>query len=199
MNSRGALFGTRVLNWIITDSYLLIAPPKQHYSFPRNMPPLFITKLASWLKNASEDDQKKVDKKIMVHSCKFHIVIQSVLVVLVTYFLNTFFCFFFVFSGQPLGGDELLPILLLEMILKYCAGSCPHFPIKKILLLLWKTILVSCCVWTFVACEQVSGHVARNPESCSPMTLSALRHKSGETRVLQCQWGPVGKRLYDVA
>ena len=50
------------------------------------MPPLFITKLASWLKNASEDDQEKVDKKIMVHSCKFHIVIQSVLVVLVTYF-----------------------------------------------------------------------------------------------------------------
>ena len=93
-NSRGALFGTRVLNWIITDSYLLIAPPKQHYSFPRNIPPLFITKLASWLKNASEDDQEKVDKKIMVHSCKFHIVIQSVLVVLVTYFLNTFFFFF---------------------------------------------------------------------------------------------------------
>ena len=85
----------------------------------------------------------------MVHACKFHIVIQSLSVVLVTYFLNTlvfFFFFFFFFSGQPLGGDELLPILLLEMILKYCAGSCPHFPIKKILLLLWKTILVSCCV-----------------------------------------------------
>lgn len=84
----------------------------------------------------------------MVHSCKFHIVVQSVSVVLVTYFLNTlvFVFVFFFFSGQPLGGDELLPILLLEMILKYCAGSCPHFPIKKILLLLWKTILVSCCV-----------------------------------------------------
>ncbi|CAH3112858.1 unnamed protein product [Pocillopora meandrina] len=50
---------------------------------------------------------------------------------------------FFNELSQPLGGDELLPILLLEMILKYCAGSCPHFPIKKILLLLWKTILIS--------------------------------------------------------
>ena len=45
-------------------------------------------------------------------------------------------------SAQPMGGDELLPILLLEMVLKFCAGNCPHFPIKKILLLLWKTILV---------------------------------------------------------
>ena len=27
------------------------------------MPPLFITKLASWLKNAFEDDQEKEDKK----------------------------------------------------------------------------------------------------------------------------------------
>ena len=44
--------------------------------------------------------------------------------------------------AQPMGGDELLPILLLEMVLKFCAGNCPHFPIKKILLLLWKTILV---------------------------------------------------------
>ena len=52
--------------------------------------------------------------------------------------------FYFLYSsGQPLGGDELLPIVLLEMVLKFCAGTCPHFPIKKILLLLWKTVLVS--------------------------------------------------------
>ncbi|KAL9959390.1 hypothetical protein ACROYT_G032712 [Oculina patagonica] len=50
---------------------------------------------------------------------------------------------FFMELSQPLGGDELLPIILLEMILKYCAGSCPHFPIKKILLLLWKTVLTT--------------------------------------------------------
>ncbi|KAJ7377890.1 Striatin-interacting protein 2 [Desmophyllum pertusum] len=50
---------------------------------------------------------------------------------------------FFMELSQPVDGDELLPVLLLEMILKYCAGSCPHFPIKKILLLLWKTVLIS--------------------------------------------------------
>lgn len=49
---------------------------------------------------------------------------------------------FFNELSQPCGNDELLPIVLLEMVLKFCAGSCPHFPIKKILLLLWKTILV---------------------------------------------------------
>jgi len=50
---------------------------------------------------------------------------------------------FFTELSHPSGGDELLPIVLLEMVLKFCGGSCPHFPIKKILLLLWKTVLVS--------------------------------------------------------
>lgn len=49
--------------------------------------------------------------------------------------------FFFELS-QPVH-EECLHTILFEMVIKFCAGNCPYFPIKKILLLLWKTILVT--------------------------------------------------------
>ena len=85
--------------------------------------------------------------------------------------------------SNPVCGDDNLTAFLFRMLLNFCNGSMPHYPIRKILLLLWKTILASLGGMDKLASIKYDSRVAANlpptfkeAKPCRPLVLPTAAH-----------------------
>lgn len=87
------------------------------------------------------------------------------------------------FSEELSGSDEnsdIMAVILLKMITAFCNGTSQHFPVKKLLLLLWKTLILSLGgieelkVLRAAAREKVSSTEAVSGQSCRRRLVPTL-------------------------
>lgn len=45
-------------------------------------------------------------------------------------------------SGEPVGNNPCLAVICFDSLVQFCSALMPPFPIRKLVLLLWKTVLV---------------------------------------------------------